>query len=183
MSRRWYIAQTYSGYESSVKQDLDRRIESMNMQDMIYRVLVPEEEYIDTKKDGSKVTKTRKMFPGYILVEMEVDKEMDERAWFMIRNTPKVTGFLGSSGGGTKPIPLRDDEINAILRKIGIIQKPVLEIKVGDKVEVIEGPFKGHSGEISSINEEKDTLFVLIEFLGRSTPMEFKINQVSKFAQ
>src|SRR5574344_2192749 len=136
MSRRWYVVQTYSGFENSVKQDLDRRIESMDMKDKIYQVLIPEEEQEQTKKDGSKVLKTVKMFPGYIFVELEVDKDVDEKAWFMIRNTPKVTGFLGSSGGGTKPIPVPQDQINSILTKIGKLEKPVFEINLGDKVTI-----------------------------------------------
>jgi transcription termination/antitermination protein NusG len=181
MSRKWYVVQTYSGFENSVKQDLDRRIESMDMKDKIYQVLIPEEEQEQTKKDGSKVLKTVKMFPGYIFVELEVDKDVDEKAWFMIRNTPKVTGFLGSSGGGAKPVPLPAEEINDILRKIGKLDKPVLDIAVGDNVTITGGPFAGRSGAISGINEEKGLVTVLVElFAGRSTPMEFQFTQVKK---
>lgn len=180
MSRKWYIAQTYSGYESSVKLNLERRIKSMGMEDKIYNVLIPEEEYEETKKDGSKVTKLRKMFPGYIFVEMEVDKEVDEKAWFIVRNTPQVTGFLGSSGGGTKPIPLPQEEINGILKKIGKLEKVTLDIAVGDKVEICSGPWRGQIGEISAINEEKETVVVLIDMFGRRTPSDFLIKEVKK---
>ncbi len=180
MSRKWYIAQTYSGYENSVKDDIERRIESMNMGDRIYQVLVPDETYEDTKKDGSKVTKTRKMFPGYIFVEMEVDKEMDEEAWFMVRNTAKVTGFLGSSGGGTKPTPVRSDDMNSVLRKVGILEKPVLEIAVGESVVITSGPWKDQVAEISSINEEKGIVTVLVEMFGRRTPVEVALSSVKK---
>ena len=108
--RRWYIIQTYSGFENSVKEDLERRIETMGQQDYIFNVLIPEEEYEDVKKDGTKVIKTRKMFPSYVFVEMIVT----EKSWFIVRNTPKVTGFLGSSGKGAKPVPLPPEEINGI---------------------------------------------------------------------
>lgn len=180
MSKRWYIAQTYSGYENSVKQDIERRVESMNMQDKVYQVLVPEESYEETKKDGTKVTKSRKMFPGYIFIEMEVEGEMDEDVWFMIRNTQKVTGFLGSSGGGTKPTPVRNDEMDEILRSIGMIEKPVLDIFVGENVVITQGPWKDQIGEISSINEEKGIVTVLVEMFGRRTPTELAINAVKK---
>lgn len=181
MSRRWYIVQTYSGYENSVKQDLDRRIESMDMKELIYQVIIPEEEQETVKKDGTKVKKMVKMFPGYIFVEMEVDKEVDERAWFMVRNTPKVTGFLGSSGGGTKPVPLPQEEVNEILRKTGKLEKPILDMAVGNKVTITAGPFAGRFGEVSSINEEKGIVTVLVElFAGRSTHMEFEIAKVKK---
>lgn len=180
--RKWYIAQTYSGYENSVKTDIERRIESMNYGHLIYQVLVPEEKYQETKKDGSVVEKTRKLFPGYIFVEMEVDPAvgMDSDAWFMIRNTPQVTGFLGSSGKGTKPTPVRKDEMDQILRSIGLLEKQVLDIAVGQKVEVTSGTWRGQIGEISNINEEKGIVTVLIDMFGRQTPTELGINDVKK---
>ena len=122
--KRWYIVTTYSGYENSVKTDLERRRVSMNMEDQIYQVLIPEETVEVVDKKGNKKQKVNKLFPGYVFVEMEVDGEMDEKAWFMVRNTPKVTGFLGSSGGGTKPVPVPKSEMDAILDKLGLIQKP-----------------------------------------------------------
>ena len=179
--RRWYVATTYSGFENSVKQDLERRMESMNMQDKIYQVLVPEEieEVIDKK--GRTKQKVNKMFPGYVFVEMEVDKEMDEKAWFMVRNTPKVTGFLGSSGGGTKPVPVSKEEMDGILRKLGMITKPKFEISVGDKVLITEGSFANFNGEVAGVNLEKEIVTILVEmFGGRSTQMEFGFNQVKK---
>lgn len=180
--KRWYIAQTYSGYENSVKADIERRIESLEMQDIVKQVLVPEEEIEETKKDGSKKKKVVKKFPGYIFIEMEVDEEkgMDEDAWFMIRNTQKVTGFLGSSGGGTKPTPVAIDEMNQILRDLGLMSKPVLDIAVGDKVIITSGPWKDRVGDVLSINEEKNIVTVGIDFLGRSTPTEVEINNVKK---
>ena len=178
--KRWYIVTTYSGYENSVKQDLERRRESMNMTHLIYQVLVPEEVKEVVDKKGKKKEKVEKLFPGYVFVEMEVDKEMDEDAWFMVRNTPKVTGFLGSSGGGTKPVAVPKDEMDAILEKLGLVQKPVFEICAGDKVTVTEGSFKDMVGEVSAVNLEKETLTILINMFGRMTPMEFPFNQVKK---
>ena len=178
--KRWYIVTTYSGYENSVKQDLERRRESMNMTHLIYQVLVPEEVKEVVDKKGKKKEKVEKLFPGYVFVEMEVDKEMDEDAWFMVRNTPKVTGFLGSSGGGTKPVAVPKDEMDAILEKLGLVQKPVFEIYAGDKVIVTEGSFKDTVGEVSVVNLEKETLTILISMFGRMTPMEFPFNQVKK---
>ena len=148
--RRWYIIQTYSGFENSVKEDLERRIETMGQQDYIFNVLIPEEEYEDTKKDGTKVIKKRKMFPSYVFVEMIVT----EKSWFIVRNTPKVTGFLGSSGKGAKPVPLPPEEINGILRSLGLMSKPVYDFAVGDKVLVISGAFTVKILEIVAVNEE-----------------------------
>ena len=179
--RRWYIVGTYSGFENAVKQDLERRKETMNMADKIYQVMVPEETIEVTDKKGKKKQKVNKLFPGYVFVEMEVEGEMDEKTWFMIRNTPKVTGFLGSSGGGTKPVPVPVDEMNRILVSLGIVEKPTLEFKVGDKVEVVDGPFSGKIVEIAAINVETEEIIVLVEmFSGRSTQMTFNFNQIKK---
>lgn len=179
--RRWYIVGTYSGYENAVKQDLERRKETMNMTDKIYQVLVPEETVEVTDKKGKKKLKVNKLYPGYVFVEMEIQGEMDEKAWFMIRNTPKVTGFLGSSGGGTKPVPVPVDEMNRILISLGVVEKPTINFGVGDKVEIIDGPFTGKVFEIASINEESEEVIVLVEmFGGRSTQMTFNFNQFKK---
>ena len=142
------------------------------------QLLAEVKEVVDKK--GKKKEKVEKLFPGYVFVEMEVDKEMDEDAWFMVRNTPKVTGFLGSSGGGTKPVAVPKDEMDAILEKLGLVQKPVFEIYAGDKVTVIEGSFKDMVGEVSAVNLEKETLTILINMFGRMTPMEFPFSQVKK---
>lgn len=178
--RRWYVVTTYSGYENSVKQDLERRIQSMNMQDKIYQVLVPEEIVETVDKKGKKKQKVNKLYPGYVFVEMEVEKEMDDRSWFNVRNTPKVTGFLGSSGSGTKPVPVPKEEMDAILRKLGMITKPKFDINVGDSVTITEGSFANMAGDVASINEEKEIITVLIDMFGRQTPMEFQFNAVKK---
>lgn len=180
MSKKWYIVQTYSGQENSVVEDLERRIESMGFQDKILQILSPDEEYEETKKDGHRVVKTRKMFPGYVFVEMEVDKEVDERAWFMVRNTPKVTGFLGSSGNGTKPNPVPQSEMNQILMRMGKIEKPVYDLNVGDKVLITTGPWRDTIASISAINQEKEIVTVLVEMFGRLTPNELNFQDVKK---
>lgn len=172
--RRWYVVQTYSGYENSVKADLEKRIETMGQQDYIFQVLVPEESYEEEKKDGTRVTKTRKMFPSYVFVEMVVN----ERSWFIVRNTPKVTGFLGSSGKGAKPVPIPPDEINEILDKIGLIEKPKYNFVVGQKVEIVNGPFKGKVIEIASVDEAKEMITFMAEFFGRLTPTEVLFSEI-----
>ncbi len=188
--KRWYIVTTYSGYENSVKQDLERRRETYNMTDLVFQVLVPEETVEVKDKKGKVKEKVNKLFPGYVFVEMEVDEkkdaagntilDMDEDAWFMVRNTPKVTGFLGSSGSGTKPVPVPKEEMDNILRKLGMITKPKFEINVGDTVTVTEGAFANMVGEVVTINEEKEIITVLIDMFGRQTPMEFQFNAVKK---
>ena len=180
MSRRWYIVTTYSGYESSVKTDLERRRESMNMQNQIYQVLVPEETEIVVDKKGNKKEKVNKVFPGYVFIEMEVEGEMDERLWFNVRNTPKVTGFLGSSGGGTKPVAVPKDEMDAILRRLGMVNVPEFEVNVGDRVEIISGPFTGQIALVSEINTEKRIVTVMVEMFGRNTPSEESFDNVKK---
>lgn len=179
--RRWYIVGTYSGYENAVKQDLERRKETMNMTDKIYQVMVPEETVEVTDKKGKKKLKVNKLFPGYVFVEMEVEGEMDEKAWFMIRNTPKVTGFLGSSGGGTKPVPVPVDEMNRILVSLGMVEKTIISFNVGDRIEVIEGPFAGKIYNIAAVDAQAETVMVLVEmFGGRSTEMNFNFKQIKK---
>ncbi len=178
--KRWYVVTTYSGYENSVKQDLERRIQSMNMQDKIYQVLVPEEIVETVDKKGKKKEKIVKMYPGYVFVEMEVEKEMDDVSWFNVRNTPKVTGFLGSSGSGTKPVPVPKEEMDGILRKLGMISKPKFEIVAGDNVIIVDGAFANMEGEVVNVNEEKEIVTVLIDMFGRQTPMEFQFNAVKK---
>ena len=174
--RRWYIVQTYSGFENSVEQDLRKRIETMGQQDYIFQVLVPEEQYIEEKKDGSKVVKTRKLFPSYIFVEMIVN----EKSWFIVRNTPKVTGFLGSSGKGAKPVPIPQEEMDAILKQAGLKEKPVYAFEVGEVLDVISGPFKGKTIEVVAVDPTKETLTFMLELFNRLTPAEVKFDEVVK---
>lgn len=168
---RWYIIQTYSGYENAVKLDLERRVESMGMSDYIFRIIVPEETIIETKADGKSKEKIKQIFPGYVFVEMMVTDE----SWFVVRNTPRVTGFLGSSGGGTKPVPLAPDEINQILLKIGVISKPTYDHLVGKTVEILNGAFTGMKGEVTFVDNDQEKITVNIDVFGRSTPTEFDV--------
>ncbi len=165
---RWYIIQTYSGYENAVKLDLERRAESMGMSDYIFRVIVPEETIIETKADGKQKEKVKQIFPGYVFVEMMVTDE----SWFVVRNTPRVTGFLGSSGGGTKPVPLAPDEINQILLKIGVMQKPTYDHLIGKHVEILNGAFASMQGEVTFVDNDQEKITVNIDVFGRSTPTE-----------
>jgi transcription termination/antitermination protein NusG len=171
---RWYIIQTYSGYENAVKQDLERRVESMGMSEYIFRIIVPEEKVIEKKADGKEKEKIKQLFPGYVFVEMIVTDE----SWFVVRNTPRVTGFLGSSGGGTKPVPLAPDEINQILLKIGVISKPTYDHLLDQRVEVLTGAYSGLKGIVSEVDNDQEKLVVEIDFFGRATPTEVDATEV-----
>ena len=144
MEKLWYVVNTYSGHEESVKEKLLMRAESMGFQDYIFRVIVPETTEIEVK-DGVKKEKKKKMFPGYVLVEMI----MSDEAWYIVRNTPGVTGFIGSSGKGAKPTPLLPQEIDRILVNMGLSRMDIeSEMAIGDKVNIVDGPFKGMNGKI-----------------------------------
>ena len=171
----WYVVNTYSGHEAKVKEKLDMRIQSMNMQDYIFRVIVPEVTETEIK-DGKKKEKVKKLFPGYVLVEMI----MTDEAWYIVRNTPGVTGFIGSSGKGAKPTPLLPQEIDKVLATMGMSRiESDKELEVGTKVKVIEGPFAGMEGKIDSIDKENARLNVLIDLFGQETPVEVERFQVS----
>lgn len=172
--KRWYIVQSYSGLENSVKINLERRIETMGMEDKIFQVVIPEEITIEKKADGSRKEKLVKIYPGYVFIEMIVTDD----SWFVVRNTPGVTGFLGSSGGGTKPIPLPPEEINPILKKAGIIEVPKINVKVGDKVRITSGPFMNQVGVVDEVDEEKALVTVLVEMFERQTPAELKFDEI-----
>jgi len=174
--RRWYVVQTYSGFENSVKLNLERRIESMQMEDRIFQVMIPEELKIEKKADGSTKEKMVKVFPGYVFLEMEVTDD----SWFVVRNTPGVTGFLGSSGGGTKPVPLPPEEINPILKKCGLMEAPKIDVEIGEKVRVATGPFLNQIGTVDAIDFEKQEITVLVDMFGRQTPVELDFEDIEK---
>lgn len=176
LEKRWYIIQTYSGYEDSVERDLRKRIETMQMQDYIFNVLIPTETVIETKADGSTKEKVKKMFPGYIFVEMIVTDE----AWFVVRNTPKVTGFLGSSGGGTKPVPLPPEEVANVFRKAGITPEIKLDFEVGDMVEVLSGSMQGQIVEVTDIDLVESKATVLLEMFGRQMELSVDLTSIKK---
>ena len=176
MEKLWYVVNTYSGHELKVKEKLETRAETMGYQNNIFRVVVPETTEIETLKDGSTKEKKKKMFPGYILVEMI----MTDDAWYAVRNTPGVTGFIGSSGKGAKPTPLKPEEIDKILIGMGMSRLDTdVNLKVGVKVKINDGPFAGMEGKISSINREKNVLNVLIDLFGQETDVEVELFKVS----
>ncbi len=173
MEKNWYVIHTYSGYENKVKTNLEKRVESMNMEDKIFRVLVPMEDEVEFKSGKKKIIK-RKVFPGYVLVEMD----MTDDSWYVVRNTPGVTGFVGT---GAKPIPLLESEVAAILRQMGMEeQRTVIEFTVDQSVKVIAGPFKDFIGVVRQIMGDKGKLRVNVSMFGRETPVELEFAQVEK---
>jgi transcriptional antiterminator NusG len=173
MEKSWFVIHTYSGYENKVKANLEKRVDSMNMEGKIFRVLVPMEDEIEIRDGKKKLTK-RKIFPGYVLVEMN----MTDDSWYVVRNTPGVTGFVGS---GNKPIPLLPEEVEAILSQMGIEKpKPRINVKIGQPVRVIAGPFREFVGVVQEIFEEKQKIRVAVSMFGRETPVELEVVQVEK---
>lgn len=170
----WYVVNTYSGHESKVKEKLEMRINSMELHDNIFRVIVPEQKEVEYK-DGVKKEKVKKMFPGYVLVEMV----MSDEAWYIVRNTQGVTGFIGSSGKGAKPIPLLPQEVDRILGNMGMSRLDLSkDMEVGKKVKIVDGPFKDMIGKIDSIDLKQQVLTVLIDLFGQETSVEVEISQI-----
>ena len=174
--KKWYVVNTYSGHENKVKEKLEMRASSMNMEDKICRVIVPEETVVEVK-DGVEKKKIKKIFPGYILVEMV----MTDEAWFVVRNTPGVTGFIGSSGKGAKPTPLQPYEVENILHSMGMARVDTnSELKPEDKVKIIDGPFVGMNGSIENIDVENKIANVIIDLFGQETSVEVELGQIEK---
>ena len=171
--RRWYVIHTYSGYEENVKRNLEQRIESMDMEDKIFSVLIPTEKKIKIKNGKRKIV-TEKIFPGYVLVEMVVD----DNSWYVVRNTPNVTGFIGS---GTTPTPISEKEIKELQKRMGV-EEPIfkIDVTVGAPVRINDGPFKGYEGKVSNIDETRGKIKVLVSMFGRETPVELDFLQVKK---
>lgn len=174
MDKHWYVIHTYSGYENKVKADLEKRIESMNMENYIFRIMVPTEDVVETKNNKEKINK-RKVFPGYVLVEMT----MTDDSWYVVRNTTGVTGFVGT---GAKPVPLYEDEVKALLKQMGMEEaRKNIDCAVGDTVELLTESFKGQVGQVSEIDAEKGKITVMVPFFGgRETPVEVEFDQVLK---
>ena len=172
--KNWYVIHTYSGYEKKVKDNLERKVRSMGLENVIERILVPEEDEIDVK-DGRKRTVRRKIYPGYVFVEMEVN----DRSWYVVRNTPGVTGFVGSA---TKPVPLEPQEVRRILKSQGIEKevRPQISVEIGEQVRIISGPFDNFYATITEINNEKGTLKGLFDMFGRETSVEVDYSQIEK---
>ncbi len=171
--RQWYVVHCYSGYENKVRHAIEQRIETMGMRDKIFDVIVPTEEEIEVK-DGKRRTVERRVFPGYILVQMK----MDEDSWYVVRNTPGVTGFVGM---GNEPTPLRPEEVKAILDRMEQ-EVPVVKanFKVGQKVRIIDGPFNDFIGSVAAIDMDKSKVRVMVNFFGRDTPVELDFLEVEK---
>ena len=171
--KRWYVIHTYSGYENKVSANLERKVHSLGMENEIFRIVIPMENEVEIK-DGKRRSVQRKVFPGYVLVEMIVN----DRSWYAVRNTPGVTGFVGS---GSKPIPLTDDEVRQIMRSMGVEEsRPKIDFQLHQLVRLKTGPFADCLGKVSEINEERGKLKVLVDMFGRETPVEIDFTQVEE---
>ncbi len=171
--RRWYAIHTYSGYENAVARNLRQRIDSLNMNEKIFQVIVPTEKKIRVK-GGKRVTEEERIYPGYVLVEMIVDDD----SWYVVRNTPRVTGFVGS---GTQPVALTEAELNSLMSRItDDTPKHKLDLSVDDLVAIVDGPFKDLEGKVSETDEERGKVKVLVSMFGRETPVELDFLQVKK---
>lgn len=171
--RRWYVLHTYSGYEENVEKNLHQRIESMDMEDKIFSILIPKEKKIKIKNGKRKVVE-EKIFPGYVMVEMIVDDD----SWYVVRNTPNVTGFIGT---GTIPTPISEKEIKGLQKRMGVEEpKFKIDVAVGSPVRITDGPFKNLEGKITNIDEAKGKVKVLVNMFGRETPVELDFLQIKK---
>ena len=176
--RSWFIVQTYSGYENKVKTNLDQRVKHMDMTDKIFEVIIPTEEEIEIR-EGQRRTVSRKLFPGYVLVQMI----MDDDSWYVVRNTPGVTGFAGniSETDKSRPMPMADDEVNRIRRQTQAASPRInVGFKVGESVRVTDGPFVDFVGQVDEINLDKGKVRVMVSMFGRETPVELDFLQVEK---
>ena len=172
-NKNWYVIHTYSGYEDRVSENLKQRIETMDMKDKIFDVIVPKENQIEIKNGRRRIVE-RRIFPGYVLVQMDVTDD----SWFVVRNTPNVTGFVGS---GTTPTPIDPEEVRYIQKRMGVEEpKYHIDVATGDPVKIVDGPFKDFDGKISYVDEEKGKVKVLVNMFGRETPVELDSLQVKK---
>lgn len=166
---RWYVVHTYSGHENKVKANIEKLVENREMQDIIFEVIVPSEEYEETR-NGKKKIKERKIFPGYVIVKMI----MTDESWYLVRNTRGVTGFVGP---GSKPVPLSEDEVKVL----GVVEKlPDIELEIGETVTVVDGPFENFIGTVDSINNEKRKIKVYVSMFGRETLVELDYEQIER---
>lgn len=171
--RNWYVLHTYSGYEDNVARNLKQRIESMSMEDKIFNVLVPKEKKIKIRNNQRTVVEER-IFPGYVLVEMIVTDD----SWYVVRNTPNVTGFIGA---GNLPVPISESEIKTLQKRMGVEEpKYKMDVSLADAVKITDGPFKDFDGKVSEIDEAKGRVKVLVNMFGRETPVELDFLQIKK---
>lgn len=173
LGRRWYVLHTYSGYEENVKHNLEQRVESFDMRDKIFGVIVPKEKKIKIK-NGKRTTVEEKIFPGYVLVEMIVTDD----SWYVVRNTPNVTGFVGS---GTTPTPIDQKEVDQLLKRVNATEaQHKIDVATGDVVRISDGPFKNFEGKVSAVDPERGKIKVMVTMFGRETPVELDALQVKK---
>ena len=175
MAKEWYIVHTYSGYENKVRESLRQRAEALGMIEQIGEILIPTEDVVEMR-DGHKVISKKKFFPGYVLINME----MSDTTWHVVKNTPKVTGFVGS---GIKPMPLTQEEVDRIINQVSVAAekpKPKFRFDRGDQVRIIDGPFSNFSGMVDEVNNDRATLKVMVTIFGRSTPVELEFLKVEK---
>ena len=175
MARKWYVLHTYSGYENKVKDNLQTRIETMGLENNVFKIEIPTEKVSEIKEGGRRKETEKKIFPGYVLVKME----MDDRSWAAVRNTPGVTGFVGSQGN---PSPLTRDEYNKIMRRASVDapKKTTTSMEVGQSVHVVSGPLKDFDGMVSEVMPEAGKVKVMVSIFGRETPVELTFEQVEK---
>jgi len=175
MEKAWYVIHTYSGFENKVKSSIEQRLKHLGLEGRVSKILIPTEDIFELRK-GQKQLSTRKFFPGYVMIEME----MSEDVWYAIKNTPKVTGFLGA---GNKPTPMSNEEMDTILKQMETGQskpKPKILFEKGERVKIIDGPFASFTGQVDGINLDREKLNVLVSIFGRSTPVELDFYQVEK---
>lgn len=175
MSNQWYVVQTYSGYERKVKLSLEEQFDHSDCKDLLGEVVIPTEEVVEVRK-GKKKISSRKFFPGYILVNVEMTQEV----WYLIKNTAKVTGFLG---GGSSPVPLSEGEIKTIMDQIkgeSARPKPKFSFERGESVRVVDGPFINFNGVVEDVNPDKGMVKVMVSIFGRATPVELEFPQIEK---
>jgi len=171
--RRWYVIHTYSGYEENVTRNLKQRIETMDMEDKIFQILVPTEKKIKIKNGKRRVVE-EKIFPGYVLVDMVVTDD----SWYVVRNTPNVTGFVGS---GTTPTPIDEEEVKGLMKRMGVEEpKYTIDVSVGSPIQIIDGPFKNFEGKVAEIDEARGKIKVLVNLFGRETSVELDFLQLKK---
>ena len=179
LEKKWYVLHTYSGYENKVRENLLSRAQSMGMEDYIFRVFVPEEEEVETTKTGKEKVSIHKIFPGYVIVEMV----MTDESWYVVRNTPGVTGFVGSHGAGSKPSPLLDEEIANILTDMGeTLYENDGDFVVGEYVKIMQGAFADMTGKIESIDSENNKVKLLVDMFGSEAAVDLEMNQIDHIA-
>jgi transcription termination/antitermination protein NusG len=175
MGKQWYIVHTYSGYEAKVRESLKQRVDALGMNEVIGEILIPTEDVVEMRS-GEKIISKKKFFPGYVLINME----MSDNAWHVVKNTPKVTGFVGM---GSKPTPLTQEEVDRIINQVSVAAekpKPKFQFQRGEQVRIIDGPFSNFQGVVDEVNNDRATLKVMVTIFGRATPVELDFLKVEK---